>query len=136
MFHVPDVLPEHVEKIFKDFDKEQVNKIFPPGYFKLSELFSPEKKPNSAAVIVDLENDGEEETENIGKSEKGKDDKVVDKEPTQSSFGECPLCGEMFPMKELEEHAQDCSQEAPHQSIDLGNSIDISDWTFVRSAGN
>ena len=129
MFHVPDVQPEHVEKIFKDFDREQVDKIFPPGYFK-SELLAPERqqKPAAAAVTVDLENDGEEETENVGKREKGEDkeDKVVEKGPTPSPFGECPLCGDMFAMKELEEHAQDCSQEEPPppppppQNHDLG----------------
>jgi len=176
-FYKPEVEPEHLARLFKDFDEEKIEKEIPVGM--IQELFGNpiesemidlidegdsddeflKQFDNSLIKVNDSEDDNSNNVEikisdNSQRTEVQKHrqawlDKLESKntkssqsfskkqsqsspkrfqsppkqkaqspKPSQSCFGECPMCDMMLPMNELQDHAEAClgKQETPQKS--------------------
>jgi len=181
VFYKPEVEPEHLTRIFKDFDEEKIEKVISASL--IQELFGKpvesemidlidegdsddeflKQFDNSLIKINDSEDDDSNDVEvkvsnsqvdNSQRTEVQKHrqawlDKLESKntktsqsfskkqsqsspkrvqsppkqktqspKPSQSCFGECPMCDMMLPINELQDHAEAClgKQESPHKS--------------------
>ena len=102
-FFNPDILPEHIERVFKKFSSEEV----------LSD-----KYPDDIASLLKMSscNQTEDTKPQLGESggkKKEKEEKREERKETEKTeSGSCPLCQQSFPLSSLPDHAADC-QGAP-----------------------
>ena len=102
-FYYPDILPEHLQRVFKKFSSEQVCCDRYPedleGLLKMSSSITVEgSKPEEKKKSV--------ETEETNSKVQEEREKKKSKVPEDS--GCCPLCQQTFPLSSLPDHAADC----------------------------
>jgi len=117
-FHLPEVQPEHRERLFKNFSPRRVNDMsYPAGleaFFASKDglkIQSPAPGPSETKVIAregsDVKETSQEPTGSPGKS--GVESKASSSpQRSASPCTSCPLCSRSFPIEELEEHAARC----------------------------
>ena len=126
-FFLPDILPEHLERVFKNFNPEQINKrSYPENLETLLQISSQKQSEDIKGTEViasqskdhkpkipskesdDLYNDDVEGSHK--QTLKGVPEAVpeVIKEPIEGE-GTCPLCQKLFSLGSLEEHAASCN---------------------------
>jgi len=111
-FHLPEVQPEHRERLFKNFPPERVNDMSFPA--NLEAFFAAKdglkvqspglSSPVSKAIV-------EKETlQPTGSTGNPHDEARASSSPPRSASPctACPLCSKSFPLEELEEHAARC----------------------------
>ena len=107
-FFVPDILPEHLERVFKNFSQEKVlNDNYPDDLMSLLKISNSvnkddvkpqaEKRKGSERAETEKEKEKEGEGESVG--------------AVAEESGLCPLCQQTFPLSVLPQHAAAC--EAP-----------------------
>ena len=105
-FYLPDIEPEHLERVFKNFSGEKV----------LSDRFPEDLdgllKMSSKAQVDDAKEEKlkSEEAQSCASEPK--------KNKERGERGECPLCQQSFPVASLPDHAAACEgrQSSPSTS--------------------
>ena len=111
-FYLPDIQPEHLERVFKNFKPSEINCCdFPSNLETLLQLTSKNQ-------IQDTPKDHKSDQIPSKSSSKKSEAKTVAPER-----GQCPLCEASFSLESLEEHAATCRGRA---SPDLS-----SGWVFL-----
>ncbi|XP_023336035.1 uncharacterized protein LOC111707208 isoform X3 [Eurytemora carolleeae] len=104
-FYPPDVKDEHKEKLFRDYTSQQVHRdqLSLQAYLLLN-------TEQAAVSEFDLLKDDIEEMIDVDNltehpaSSKQNSSKIE----FNPDFGECPLCSQLFPFTELQDHASEC----------------------------
>jgi len=108
---VPDIQPEHLARVFKQFNPERVlRNDYPVGLEKLQQLSQNGQQDNKQGHNLEQKEIGnerklEQEDELFGDGATGSSSKRSEEEEDK---GECPLCCSWLPLAQLAGHAAEC----------------------------
>ena len=104
---VPDIQPEHLARVFKQFNQERVlHNDYPAGLEKLQQLSQNGEEGHKLEKEIGKDGKLEQEDELFGDGATGSSTKRSEEE--EEDKGECPLCCSWLPLPQLAGHAAEC----------------------------
>ena len=129
-FFLPDILPEHLERVFKNFKPEQINKTSYPDNLESLLQISSKKQSEIIKEIEDVPSEEKvdesripsKKPDNLNDDEKEVQNKATSGSNKMEEEGTCPLCQKVFSIGSLVEHAAACNGPSSENSSGYTNS--------------